>query len=309
MRYFIHNLETDKLEIHTGGKADWLSLPEADRDEIKRSCLWSGSRGCWVSRAKSGGTGFYFLRQHLPKLGFEDRGTEGARLTFAEQVAAIQERAESRADRMEDRADDARREAESRFKAERAILEHIPMGQPILVGHHSEKRHRSDLARADNHMRKAVEATEKRDHYRQRAAAARATAEGKQFGDPGYLQRRIREAEAEERLLLRRLEGKFYAHSEARPISDEYREQLTAALEECRDKLGFYRQCLEDCGGTAWNRETLKGKTFVLIRGRWEQIVRCNPTTVSVYNSVFPTEESQRKWPLKYQYGDVQDAR
>jgi len=34
----------------------------------------------------------------------------------------------------------------------------IPMGQPILVGHHSERRHRKHLERLDNKMRKAVEA-------------------------------------------------------------------------------------------------------------------------------------------------------
>lgn len=32
MRYFVHDLETDKLRIHTGGKADWLTIAEADRD-------------------------------------------------------------------------------------------------------------------------------------------------------------------------------------------------------------------------------------------------------------------------------------
>src|SRR5436305_853670 len=31
------------------------------------------------------------------------------------------------------------------------------MGQPILVGHHSEKRHRRDIAKIDNGMRKTIE--------------------------------------------------------------------------------------------------------------------------------------------------------
>jgi len=37
----------------------------------------------------------------------------------------------------------------------RQQLEIIPLGQPILVGHHSEKRHRSHLKRIDQHFAKA----------------------------------------------------------------------------------------------------------------------------------------------------------
>lgn len=45
MRYFIYDLESDKLHIFTGGKADWLTVAEADRKFIKSACLWSNSRG------------------------------------------------------------------------------------------------------------------------------------------------------------------------------------------------------------------------------------------------------------------------
>lgn len=40
------------------------------------------------------------------------------------------------------------------------------MGQPILVGHHSEKRHRKHLERIDNEMRKSIQESEKADYYR-----------------------------------------------------------------------------------------------------------------------------------------------
>ncbi len=48
----------------------------------------------------------------------------------------------------------------------------IPMGQPILVGHHSEAGHRRLLQRSDNTMRKAVEAGNKADYYAGKATAA-----------------------------------------------------------------------------------------------------------------------------------------
>jgi hypothetical protein len=307
MRYFIHDLETDKLHVHTGGKAGWLSLDASDREAIKRNCLWSKARGCWLSRAMAGNA--YLLKELLTRLGFEDRGREGERLSFAEQVEAKQEKAEARADRMEDRADAARAESGRRFEAAHTIADGIPLGQPILMGHHSERRHRKDLDRIDNNMRAECEAADNADHYRRRAEAARATAEGAQYSDPGFLARRIKEGEAEERQLLHRLAGKFYAHSTPEPISDEYRQQLTEALEQVRDKLGFYRHCLETCGRTVFTRESLKGKTQVKVRGRWEPIVRLNPTTVAVPNISFPDQEHQRKYALKYPYAEVQDAR
>lgn len=295
-RYFVHDLETDRIHIHTDGKADWLTIPEADRNTIKSNCLWSGSRKCFMSRRKGG---YIYFRDVLTRNGFEDRGRDGERLTFAEQVEAKQERAEARAERSEDRADRAQTEAESHRKAGDAISDHIPFGQPILVGHHSEKRHRSDIAKIHRHMRGTCEALDRKKHYERRADAARATAEGKQYSDPAYLARRIKEQEAVERQALRLL-----AKMPGEP-TDSQKE----ALARIRDQLEFYRHCLETCGVAVFNRETLKGKTMVFLRGRWELIVRLNPTTVAIPNICFPDPVHQRKWALKYLYAEVRDAR
>lgn len=45
----------------------------------------------------------------------------------------------------------------------------IPMGQPILVGHHSESAHRAQLKRIDTAMRKSVECDKKAVYYESRA--------------------------------------------------------------------------------------------------------------------------------------------
>lgn len=77
-----------------------------------------------------------------------------------------------RAERFRARAERARREADARWKGAEDILRFIPPGQPILVGHHSERRHRRDLAKVDNHMRKSIEAREKAARLEARAEAA-----------------------------------------------------------------------------------------------------------------------------------------
>ena len=48
----------------------------------------------------------------------------------------------------------------------------IPLGQPILVGHHSERRHRRDLDRIQRWYRKQIELNQEADEYERKAKAA-----------------------------------------------------------------------------------------------------------------------------------------
>jgi len=73
--------------------------------------------------------------------------------------------------RLQRASDRARREAETAHGAATRIWDAIPMGQPILVGHHSERRHRRDLSKADRAMRRSVEADKRSKELAGRAAA------------------------------------------------------------------------------------------------------------------------------------------
>ena len=83
-----------------------------------------------------------------------------------------QERKEARIDRMEERAAHAQAESTAASHAAHEIMRLIPPGQPILVGHHSERHHRRDLDKIDRNMRKSIEAGEKAAYYSSRAANA-----------------------------------------------------------------------------------------------------------------------------------------
>ena len=83
-----------------------------------------------------------------------------------------QERKEARIDRMEERAARAQAESSAASHAAHEIMRLIPPGQPILVGHHSERHHRRDLDKIDRNMRKSIEAGEKSAYYSSRAASA-----------------------------------------------------------------------------------------------------------------------------------------
>ena len=67
------------------------------------------------------------------------------------------ERRENRAARRREWAEKRAAKSEGAFKSASALADNIPLGQPILVGHHSEKRARRDQDRIHNGMRKGIE--------------------------------------------------------------------------------------------------------------------------------------------------------
>lgn len=81
------------------------------------------------------------------------------------------ERQEARAERYRQYAENAEKRATAAFNASNAAVEHIPLGQPILVGHHSEAAHRRALDRSNSAMRRSVSESEKAAYYRQKAEA------------------------------------------------------------------------------------------------------------------------------------------
>jgi hypothetical protein len=72
-------------------------------------------------------------------------------------------------ERFKELAEKAEKESEQRYLSAKQIGSFIPFGQPILVGHHSEGRHRRDLNRIDTNMRKSIEADEKAKYYEDKA--------------------------------------------------------------------------------------------------------------------------------------------
>jgi hypothetical protein len=84
----------------------------------------------------------------------------------------FEKRKQNRIDRYHRRADKARNEAEAAFERSDELVRHIPPGQPILVGHHSEQAHRNTLEKSHNAMRRGVDLEKKADYYEQRAKSA-----------------------------------------------------------------------------------------------------------------------------------------
>lgn len=81
----------------------------------------------------------------------------------------VQERAKAKAEKLNQCAANAEKKSEQYYKTSHSITDNIPFGQPIFVGHHSEKRHRRDLEKSWNAMGKCVEMSNKASEYESRA--------------------------------------------------------------------------------------------------------------------------------------------
>jgi hypothetical protein len=246
---------------------------------------------------------------------------------FAETEAEREARAEQRADTYADRAGRAEGNAAAAYQRFKQILEVIPPGQPILVGHHSERGHRAALRRADNAIRRSSEETGKAEHYQHRAETSgdyKARRESL-----GTTLRRIEKLEAERRKAERdmtpcRVSGKRVkpdgqgktldcrvcwnpitlgetVPEHGRRISAEHGQQL---LDELDDQLTYWRKIVADQqadGAKVWGPADFRKGDEVLSWGGWRTVLRVNAKSLTV--------PSGYSWNDRVSYDDVRGRR
>ena len=149
-------------EIHRNrGKSDY-SVSGDDLQGVKAMGLK------WDYLSKS-------YRGKLSPLQVEDLQARGltvepsSAFTYEEQREARIAKAERKAERYQGWAESAQERGESRLKAAHDLADMIPLGQPILVGHHSEAHARRDAERIDTNMRRGLEELKKADSLERRA--------------------------------------------------------------------------------------------------------------------------------------------
>jgi hypothetical protein len=205
--------------------------------------------------------------------------------TFQARQVASDERAETHAQR----ATREKGRSIQRHEAAHAAVAFIPPGQLILVGHHSEARHRRDLDRHDRNMRKAIEHGENADRAARRSDSARAQAAARE--SPVVMGRKIARLEAEQRKIPRLLVG----------AEGEYAERLCERLHVVEEDLVFLREAIEREGSRVYTRADIQQGDLVQLRGRWELVVKASPKTVSV--------KTPYSWTDTHQYHEITDHR
>ena len=116
---------------------------------------------------------------------------------IGDEDTSLVDRAEDRAERFGEYSDRRGDDAEAARAAVARIADGIPLGQPILRGHHSERHARKDAERIENGMRKAVKMWDTSQYWKHRAAGALHHAKYKERTD--VRARRIKTIEADQR--------------------------------------------------------------------------------------------------------------
>ncbi len=195
-----------------------------------------------------------------------------------------------RAERLEDRADALRAKAErrdaeatARLAAADAIADRIPLGQPILVGHHSERGHRADLKRIHNHMDRFVEAYGEARNAERASKAADGHMARREA--PLVVARRIERLETDPRRTTAVLQGRSAAYGGRIP-DGEWKAQLEANVEHVEAQLAYWRGVRGDQVDAGRAREysaaDFEPGDRVRVRGQWRTVARVNRTTVAV---------------------------
>ncbi len=116
---------------------------------------------------------------------------------IGDEDTSVSERAEDRAERFEGYQANRARDAETARAAVAEVADNIPLGQPILVGHHSEKHARRDQQRIENGMRRAVKMWRTSEYWERRADGVISSASYKATAP--VRARRIKKLQAAER--------------------------------------------------------------------------------------------------------------
>jgi hypothetical protein len=207
--------------------------------------------------------------------------------SFAEAEQERYERAERRADYHEEHAGKAAAASDAAWQAEHGILDMIPMGQPILVGHHSERRHRRDLDRAESLRRRGMAESERSEYHADRAEAAEQY-QARRENIPTTL-RRIAGLEAEERSWQRALKGEPDSRTLRNretdaymPAHGRYRERVETELAAIREQLDYWRGIVAASGVKVWGPSDFTKGDFVQLRYGFYEVLRVNAKSLTI---------------------------
>lgn len=195
-------------------------------------------------------------------------------------------RAKARGELLEQRAVRQWSSADSAWAASRRISDHIPLGQPILVGHHSERRHRRDLERIQDLASKSMGISRLAEENERRAE--RLSGQTERRYTPAAVGARLERLERALRRVVRQLNGYrrvvgglTEVHE---PASGHWAEQLKVEQADLEEQVEYWRAIQDDLAATgpSYSQDSIHKGDFVRISGHWRKVVRANKKTVSV---------------------------
>lgn len=201
-----------------------------------------------------------------------DLGDVNVHSTAEERAEAIKARAAELADVHAERAGRHADAADRHYAASDAAVEGIPFGQPILVGHHSQRRHEKAMDKSWAQLGKGVAESAEATREAERAAAAARRAEG--YDRPDVVGRRLETRKAELRKVLRFLDGRDPANDNVHVAS------MRALADQLAQDVDRDQAVLEAAG--VLSAAVVRPGDMVRIRNTWYVVERSSPKTVTV---------------------------
>jgi len=205
---------------------------------------------------------------------YRNNGDNQSMTTYAEVAQERKELLERKSVRFSTFAEHAQERSEEHWK--KSDLSFIPMGQPILMGHHSQRAHENAIERSNNHSRKSIEEDEKARKWSHRADHAETLLTKMEESKP-YMSGKIADAEKDIRLWERRIEKsgifiKIYEDKgrvpdliasacgfspDAIESARQDNERAKSELPQAQEKRDYWRAKLDAIGGV-FDISTLK---------------------------------------------------
>jgi hypothetical protein len=262
-------------------------------DDVERQALqligarWSRTLQAWyLPRTLRTATRDMKIRQLVDAMTQAGRAVDvvaaGAPLAAAQQRSDRADRLAERADRLEARAARRQEASDAAYATVQRISDSIPLGQPILIGHYSERRHRADLARSAAALTRSVDAQRQATDAQRRADSILQRLER---GDsPVTIARRLDRLQAERRAVQRLLDRPQATAADVSPASAH--QQLLTRAAEIDDEVAVDQAALAQLQAdghiTDWSQAGIAKGDQVLFRGCWLTVARVNRTTVTV---------------------------
>jgi len=246
-----------------------ISFPEKPSEEVRSGMKSQGFR--YRPRSKTWAAKWTPERQEHAE-GLVGKMTE---VNIKPNWAKKAERAAGLAQKHDARSDEAYDRAHKKLDA-------IPFGQPILVGHHSEKRHRSDLRKINRLEKKGREESEIAEKYQRRAERYGKKATGE---SPVTIHNRIKKLEADKRKMERELQvGEsgvdtiYYSGK----LSEKRKQDIHKWIAHYDSRLAIEREKYKASGGIPTDKMTIKSGDRVKTRFGVGTIATVSQKTVRV---------------------------
>jgi len=279
------NLEHEGIEIEFEGKPAQEIINELKGYRFK----WSRRQGIWYSK------GYDYQVEFAKKIATYG-GEVGQKLTFAEKIEGKLERAENREMRFSELAEKTEEKGTAMLDQAHKMASIIPLGQPIMIGHHSEKEDRNYRNRIQTKFERGFETIDKAKYFKQRAGAA-ADFQDRTFNLETTLRRikdleaSIRKQDAYELKHIQEWEGDLYRFTKKIDdkrwclLSRKFLEGCERRKEEINEPLEYWKGIVkqhEDQGMKVWGREDFKVGDQIIACGARATVRRVNPKSLTV---------------------------